>query len=287
MSDFVSFARAHGVEVDPASLYASDRIRRCGTTDKPRQKNGAFFWDGERGWVWNWSAESRAQWFNAANAQPWTEAEKAAWKAKRRAAQTSQEADYQAAAFRAGEALRSAKPNEHDYLTLKGFPDAQGFVSADGALLIPMRHLITNNLQGVQVVRWDSDARKWQKKMAPGMRAKGAVFRMGDRTAPETFLCEGYATGLSIVAAMRSVGLRASVVVCFSAHNVEFIAPQVAGRVFVFADNDASTTGERVAQNTGLHYVMSDVVGEDANDLHMRAGLFAVVQKLMEARRKR
>lgn len=283
---FIDFARAHGVEIDPARLYASERIKRCGTTEKPKGKNGAYFWDGERGWVFNWAAEARVQWFHDEKARPWTEAEKAAWRAKRQAAQATQEQSYRRAATRAAEQLRSATPSEHSYLHRKGFPEAQGFVAADGALLIPMRNLITNNVQGVQVIRWDEEARSFIKKMSPGMRAKGAVFRMGDKTAPETILCEGYATGLSIVAALRSVGLRASVLVCFSAHNLEFIAPQIKGRAFVFADNDASGTGEKSAKATGLPYCMSPVMGEDANDLHARAGLFAVCQLLMKVRRE-
>lgn len=283
---FIDFARAHGVEIDPARLYASERIKRCGTTEKPKGKNGAYFWDGERGWVFNWAAEARVQWFHDEKARPWTEAEKAAWRAKRQAAQATQEQNYRRAATRAAEQLRSATPSEHSYLHRKGFPEAQGFVAADGALLIPMRNLITNNVQGVQVIRWDEEARSFIKKMSPGMRAKGAVFRMGDKTAPETILCEGYATGLSIVAALRSVGLRASVLVCFSAHNLEFIAPQIKGRAFVFADNDASGTGEKSARATSLPYCMSPVMGEDANDLHARAGLFAVCQLLMNVRRE-
>lgn len=283
--NFIDFARAHGVEIDPARLYASERIKRCGTTEKPKGKNGAYFWDGERGWVFNWAAEARVQWFHDEKARPWTEAEKAAWKAKRQAAQATQEQGYRLAAMRAAEQLRLAKPSEHSYLHRKGFPDAQGLVAADGALLIPMRDLTTNNIQGVQVIRWDDGARSFTKKMSPGMKAKGAAFRMGDKHAPEAILCEGYATGLSIVAALRSVGLRASVLVCFSAHNLEFIAPQIKGRAFVFADNDASGTGERSAKATGLPYCMSPQVGEDANDLHARAGLFAVCQLLMAVRR--
>lgn len=283
---FIAFARAHGVEIDPAKLYASERIKRCGTTDKPKGKNGAYFWDGERGWVWNWSGEARVQWFHDDKATPWTEAEKAAWKAKRQAAQASQDQDYQRAALRAAELIRNAKPTEHNYLHRKGFADVQGLVGADGALLVPMRNLITNNVQGVQLIRWDEAAMAFTKKMIPGMRAKGAVYRMGDRTAPETILCEGYATGLSIVAALRSVGLRASVLVCFSAHNLELIAPQLKGRAYVFADHDKSGTGEKSAQATGLPYCMSPVMGEDANDLHARAGLFAVCQLLMEVRRR-
>lgn len=286
MSDFISFARAHGVEIDPSRLYAGERIRRCGTTDKPKSTNGAYFWDGKRGFVWNWAAEARAQWFNDSTSQPWTEEEKAQWRAKRLAAQSEQDRAYQRAALRGSEMLRDASPQEHGYLTIKGFPEAQGFVDKEGALLIPMRNLQTNNLQGLQVIRWDEPARKYEKKMLPGMRAKGAVFRMGDKTAPETFLCEGYATGLSVLAALRSIGLRASVVVCFSANNIEVIAQQLKGKAFVCADHDASQTGQKTAERTGLPYCMSPIEGEDMNDLHARAGLFSVCQLLMGVRRR-
>lgn len=285
MMMFIAFARAHGVEIDPAKLCASERIKRCGTTDKPKGTNGAYFWDGARGWVFNWSSDARVQWFHDDKATPWTEAEKAAWKAKRQAAQSSQEQEYQRAALRAAEMMRSASPNVHNYLHRKGFPDAQGLVTDDGALLIPMRHLVTNAVQGVQVIRWDEESRAFTKKMNYGMRAKGAVFRMGDKTAPETFLVEGYATGLSVYCALRSVGLRACVLVCFSSSNLEFVAPQIKGRAFVCADNDKSGTGEKSAQATGLPYCMSPIVGEDMNDLHARAGLMAVCAQLMAVRR--
>lgn len=286
MMDFITFARAHGLEINPAKFYVGPKIKRCGTVDKPNGTNGAYFFDGDRGWVFNWSAEAKVQWWNDASAKPWTEADKAIWRAKRQAAQTSMEQGYQRASMRAQELLRNAKPAEHAYLHRKGFPAAQGFVDAEGGLLIPMRDMFTNALNGLQAIRWDEEARKFEKKMLPGMKAKGAIFRMGSKNASETLLCEGYATGLSIVDAVRSVGLQAAVLVCFSANNLEHVAGQVKGRGYVFADNDASGTGERAAQATGLPYCMSDAVGEDANDLHMRAGLFAVAQKLMEVRRK-
>jgi putative DNA primase/helicase len=280
---FTLFARAHGVEI--ADLYPSDRIRRCPTTEKPRSTNGAYFWDGERGWVFAWDGEAKVQWYEDPQAKPWTEAEKAAWRAKRNAAGADIAKAQQRAAQVAAEMLRAAKPANHNYLHFKGFPDAQGFVAEDGALLIPMRGL-TGDLQGVQRIVWVEADRAYDKKMQPfGMKAKGAVFRMGDKTAPETFLCEGYATGLSIIAALRSVGLRASVLVCFSANNLATVAPMVRGKVFVFADNDKSEAGEKAALQTNLPYCMSPVVGEDANDLHVRAGLMAVCQQLMAVRR--
>lgn len=284
MSDFIMFARAYGLEIDASRLLVTERVQRCGTIDKPRSTNGAYFWDGQRGWVFNWADEAKVQWFNDANAKPWTEVEKAAWKAKRAAAASSQEADYQRAAIRAAELIRVTQPGPHNYLHRKGFPDAQGMVTEDGALAIPMRNLETNALQGLQLIRWIEADRKWEKKMIPGMRAKGAVFRIGDKAAPETFLVEGYATGLSVVAALRSVGLRASVLVTFSANNLVQVAPGVKGRAFVFADNDVSGTGQRSAEATGLPWCMSPVTGEDANDLHMRAGLMAVCQQIMQVR---
>lgn len=285
MSAFILFARAHGLEIDPSRLQASERVQRCGTTDKPRSKNGAYYWDGQRGWVFNWAGEAKVQWFNDANAKPWTEAEKTAWKAKRAAAASNQEADYHRAAARAAEVIRDTRPGPHDYLFRKGFPDAQGMVAKDGALVIPMRNMDTNALQGVQFVRWVEVERKWEKKMIPGMRAKGAVFRIGDATAPETFLVEGYATGLSVAAALRGVGLRASVLITFSANNLVLVAPWVRGRAFIFADNDESGTGQRAAEATKLPWCTSSVEGEDANDLHMRAGLMAVCKQLMDVRK--
>lgn len=284
MSDFVSFARAHGVEIH--DLYPGEKIRRCGTVDHPRSKNGAYFWDGARGFVWNWAAEAKAQWFNDASAQPWTEAEKAQWRARRAAASAQQSDDHRRAATRAADMLRSAKPGEHNYLHSKGFPEAQGFVAADGALLIPMRSLDGNELQGLQTIRWISEERRYEKKMIPGMKAKGAVFRMGDKAAPETFLVEGYATGLSVMAALRSVGLRACVLVCFSAGNLVQVAPLIKSKCFVFADRDESEAGEKAAQQTRLPYCMSPVKGQDANDLHVKAGLMAVCAQLMAVRRK-
>lgn len=285
MSDFILFARAHGVDIDPARLHPADKIRRTGTIDKPKSKNGAYWWDGVRGWVFNWAQEARVQWFSDASANPWTEADKAAWKAKRQAMQSTQDSEHRKAAGIAAEMMRAATPGLHDYLHRKGFPDAQGFIAADGALLVPMRSL-SGDLQGVQVIRWVESERQFTKKMQPGMKARGALFRMGDKTAPEAFLCEGYATGLSIHAALRSVGLRASVMVCFSANNMELVASQIKCRGYVFADNDKSETGEKSAQATGLPYCMSPVAGEDANDMHLRAGLMSVCQLLMEVRRR-
>jgi phage/plasmid primase-like uncharacterized protein len=283
MTDFVTFARAHGVEIH--DLIASDRIRRCPTTDKPRSTNGAYFWDGDRGWVFNWSGEAKVQWFEDKNAKPWTDAEKRAWAMKRQISAAEQQRKHENAALRAAVMLGSAVPGVHDYLIRKGLPDTRGLVLPDGELMVPMRNLGTNELQGAQVIKWLADEMRWEKKMLPGMRAKGAVLRLGPPKAPETCFCEGYATGLSIELAARAVRLSVAVMVCFSDSNMVHVAGLVkSGRRYVFADNDKSEAGERAAKETGLNYCMSDQQGEDANDLHARAGLMAVQALVMKAR---
>lgn len=282
---FVDFARAHGVEIDPAKLYASQKIRRCPTTEHPKKDNGAFFWDGERGWVFAWDGEAKVQWWNDPQAKPWTESEKEAWKAKRQAAQASQDASQRAAATRAAEMLRATKPGPHDYLIRKHLPKVDGLVLPDGALLVPMRNLFTNELQGAQVIRWNMEGSAWEKKMVPGMKAKGAVLRLGPRSAAETIFCEGYATGLSIEIAARQMRLNAAVLVCFSDSNMVHVASLIKrGKRYVFADHDKSGAGERAAKAADLPYCMSPEMGQDANDLHASAGLMAVCGLLMKVR---
>lgn len=277
---FIDFARAHGVDIDPAKLYPSERIRRCGTVDKPRSGNGAYFWDGERGWVMDWSGEARTIWFEDPKAKPWTDEEKRQWALKRASAASEQDRKYDRAALEADITLRSAKMDNHPYLEIKGFKEARGLV-LDEKLMVPMRNVVTNKLQGYQTIFWDEPNRQYEKKMLHGMRAKNAVLFLGNRESPESWLVEGFATGLSLRHALRSVGIPASVVICFSASNLIQVADQIPGKRFVFADNDLSKTGEKSAIQTGLPWTMADTVGWDANDLHLKESLFAVVSKVM------
>lgn len=273
--DFISFARAHGVLIDEGK-FTTGRIRRCPTVEKPRSDNGAYFWDGDRGWVMDWAGDARPIWFAGT---PPTDQDKKQWAQKKAAAVASQEQQWQQAAKRSEMHLKSATLQSHPYLEIKGFPQEKGLVLED-RLLIPMRNVTSNQLQGYQAIKWDSENRKYQKKMMTGMRAKGAVFSMG--YADQTWLVEGYATGLSVRAALRASGLGARVLVTFSAHNLVEVASRVKGQRYVFADNDESKTGEEAAKETGLPYVMADEVGWDANDLHLNLGLFGVTAKIME-----
>lgn len=193
---------------------------------------------------------------------------------------------YAAAAAAAQAVIEQCELKTHYYLNAKGLPEVVALVN-DATLIVPMRNLETNQLQGMQTIAWIPEERRWEKKMAHGMRAKGAVLRLGNQRAKEAFLCEGYATGLSIEIALRRLRLNASVLVCFSDSNLAHVAPMVSGPAFVIADNDLSLAGEKAARKTGLPWAMSDHVGEDANDLHQRAGLAVLCKLILELRRKR
>jgi phage/plasmid primase-like uncharacterized protein len=289
---FIQFARAHGIEIDPAKLEPSSKIRRCGTIEKPKSKNGAYLWDGQRGWAYAWDGDARVHWYDDPNAKPWTEAEKQAWRAKRDAMRAAEREGHRKAALKAAELLRTTIPGPHDYLFRKGLPQAQGLCLPDGALLVPMRDFVTNELRGAQTIRWaDTEEEpgklRWQKKMSYGMQARGAVLRLGPRMASEFCLCEGYVTGLSIELAVRQMRLNTVVLVCFSDSNMVHVASMLkAGRRYVFSDNDKSGAGERAAKETGLPYCMSPTLGDDANDLHKREGLLAVCALLMKVRQE-
>lgn len=185
------------------------------------------------------------------------------------------------AAQKAQSIIKTAKVDVHPYLAEKGLPEAKCLVLPDGELLIPMRDAQNNALLGTQIIRLEDN--EWAKKMMPGMRAKGAVLRLG--RGAETVLCEGYATGLSIDLAARLLRLNLSVLVCFSAGNLTHVAGLIGGKRYIFADHDVSKAGEQSAIKAGLPYVMSPDIG-DANDLHQQRGLMAVSKLLMEVRNK-
>jgi putative DNA primase/helicase len=279
---FVEFAQAHGVVIE--HLITGDRVRRCPTVTHPRKKNASYFFDGRRGWVRCWDGQGTTEWWNDPNAKPWSDAEKREWAAKRAQQERERQQRQRQAVQRAADMLREATPGIHGYLISKGLPDEMCLRMEDGSLIVPMRDHENNALRGAQVIRWLPDEAKWEKKMLFGMRAEGAVLRLGQPTAAETWLCEGFATGVSIHMALRRMRLNASVLVCFSDSNMVHVAASMTGRRYVFADNDVSGAGERAAQDTGLPYCMAPAVGMDANDLHVAQGLTAVCALVMQAR---
>lgn len=193
-----------------------------------------------------------------------------------------QRAKQASVAREAEELVRRAVPMTHPYLARKGFPTEVGLVR-DGKLLVPVRDAADyGRILSVQMIAEDG-----QKRFLPGGRTRGGVYRLGvpPKRARRIVLCEGYATGLSIMAALERLPGPHAVVVCFSARNLEIVAESAPAAV-VAADHDESRTGEESARRTGLPWVMPPEIG-DFNDLHCARGLHAVTQALREVIQKK
>ena len=192
----------------------------------------------------------------------------------------------------------------HPYLTRKGFPDAKGLVH-DGDLIIPMRHYRDyHRLQSVQMIGPDGS-----KKFLPGGRASEAVYKIGK--GAERYYCEGYATALSVRAALQHLyrDRHSEVWACFSAGNIPKVALS-SRRSMVIADHDwwrcpkkecrakwdyeskrcpscgssgvAEPAGEKHAKQTGLPYWMPPEPGTDANDYMLSHGVEALADVIRD-----
>lgn len=283
-ADFYAFAAERGLVI---RNLESGRWVRVPTVTHPRKRNGSYFFAGEYGFVQDWAhMECVDVWQDKKERSPFEKTELLKRISESQKAYSAQRSKaHHAASIKAVQLLRDATLQDHAYLHNKGFPDTHGFVDDAGRLLVPMKDCLSDELRGVQSIEWLSDERVFKKKMQSGMKAKGAIFRIGNKTAFEAFLVEGYATGLSVFMALKQLRLNASVVCCFSDSNLVHVAGQLKGKKYVFADHDESKAGEKAAIKSGLNYCLSEISGEDANDLHKRAGIMAVCKKIMEVRR--
>lgn len=293
------FFQSYGLVVDQPRDDA--RWHRVPTVDHPKKKNGAYLLDGTKAVCQNWATMLVPEVMKPdATVRPITQADRDAAAKRRREREETQEVQWKRAAGRAAALKLLCRPGTHGYAMRKGFPMAQVLVTPDAEMLVPMRNVATDELVGAQIIRWLIDERRWEKKFLPGMRAKGAVFRLGPRGAKETVLCEGWATGWSLMDAANQVKLSMGVLVCFSAGNIVEVSKHVKGRAFVFADNDPVETdpdkiakgnlgeaGRYAAEKTGLPWTMAPEVGMDANDWHQKHGLRSLAGMLLDLRRKK
>ena len=270
--DFIEFARSHGIiihDLPPLGVW-----RRYPTEDHPRSKNGAVKFMGEVGFVQNHATSTVVSIWKPDS--PITAKVKSTYLASIRNAEDEQRKKQHQAMQRAVGMLNGSGLSTHPYLEAKGFPDEQGNVLwQDGkpVLLIPMR--VGGNLVGLQQIDEDGG-----KKFLYGQRTSNAVFTFDNKGM--NVLCEGYATALSVRLAFKQMKQRYTLHVCFSAGNMAKVAAGLEPGLLI-ADNDASGTGQRVAEESGWKYWLSDRVGEDANDFHQRVGLFGFTQSLTQS----
>lgn len=262
MTDFLAFARDHGLILD--HVIADGRVHRCATETKPRKRNGAWAYDGARGFVQDWTVHPRAIPYRGTSITPSPVRQKRAQGVR---------GDAEAATHLARQIIARSAFLPHPYLARKGFPATCGLVDPDdGRLIVPMYD--ANDYKRLLTVQ--RIAEDGSKLFLRGGTAKDAVHYLGRGT--EDVLVEGYATGLSVRAAMAALYRDCRVVVCFSAGNLAHVA-RLYPRGLVVADNDSSGAGELAARQSGLRYVMPAQVG-DANDVHAQEGLPALMALL-------
>lgn len=198
--------------------------------------------------------------------------------------------------------LAGAEPEHHSYISRKGFPTTKAMVR-NGKVLIPMRDIATGDVVSVQSIDRDGN-----KRYMKGGRKKNTMFRLG--RGREIWMCEGYATALSLQRALKEVQRHDfSVVVVFDAFNFASVAEKLVrnNRGVAVADNDPwrcrdckhafyaddppaacescrSTglippTGLQRALMTTLPVFMPSQPG-DVNDLHMKHGLSVLCEEL-------
>lgn len=271
--NFEEFAACRGLIIEHVEYGAWRRVK---TTDHPAKRNGAYLHRGDVAWVQNHATMGEPDtWF--ADRNSCSRVDQAAIDRRCKDAARELQLARVRAANKAGWIMRQCSLDKHAYLDSKGFPDAMGNVwHRDGSqplLCIPM--LVAGAIAGVQMISVDGD-----KKFLAGQRCVGAEYVIDNKG--RDWYCEGYATGLSLRAALFALKLRYRIHVTFSAHNMQHLAAQCSGSIVV-ADNDVSGTGKRAAENSGRPWIMSPVVGEDANDWHRRLGAFRFSQEIRKA----
>jgi putative DNA primase/helicase len=269
--DFLNFCQAHGIIISappPIGIW-----KRYPTTDHPKKRNGAVKFMGDHAFVQNHAVNTDVSVWKGEEV---TFAQKRDFQALALNVERERVRLQKDAANRAAAILKQCVFGKHDYLKAKGFEYEHANVMViDGVptLVIPMR--VAGSLVGCQLIGNDGS-----KKFLYGQRTSNAEFTL-DNKGPH-ILCEGYATGLSIRAAMKALKRRYTLHICFSAGNMEKIASTLdAG--YVVADNDASQTGLNSAKKIGWPYFMPPTTGQDFNDYFAEVGLFRSSQALAKS----
>lgn len=277
------------VGINPPRSYRAGQWAKTDTlTGKSGKGDGRLIVDETKVTAWNWqTGQKETVWLK----DEMTPVDRR--KVAERIEKDNREKQERAAraAVIAGKLVAAAKLETHPYLGRKGFPNEQAHVlsaadvakiggtylvpeGARLALIILARH--GNKITSAQII-WEDGT----KKFLAGGEMGGASHRIAKGS--ETWLCEGFATGLSIRAALKGLNRAATILCCFSASNIATIARSIDGKCFIAADNDKPVeqfgwvgTGEHYAKVAGKPYAMPPDVGTDFNDMHVGQGIFAV-----------
>ena len=309
LHSFAECLRAAGLEVEV--VQADGLLHRCGTTDRPRRRDGAYkaFLDTPASIWWkNWRTGDGGTWtarpereFSAAQRKALHE-RLAAAKADTKA---EQERRWKAAATLAISIWNHASPvgDNHPYLQRKEVPAIGLRQTEDGRLIVPVLNP-SGKIQSLQFILPDKPSEGTDKFFLKGGKTSGGFFSIpaknGTKDGP-LLIAEGYATAASLHLATGYAAL-----VAFNARNLEAVARMARQsypdrELVLCADNDCeSVKADGAPWNPGREAASSaaqavggklavcpphDGKATDFNDLHRLRSLEAV-RAVVEAARK-
>ena len=309
LHSFVECLRAAGLEVE--AVQADGLLHRCGTTDRPHRKDGAYkaFMDAPASIWWkNWRTGDEGTWTYKPERELTTAQRKALHErlaAAKADTKAEQERRWKAAAKLAASiwnCSRTAEDN-HPYLERKEVPAIGLRQMEDGRLIVPVLNQ-TGKIQSLQFILPEKAAEGTDKFFLRGGKTSGGFFSIpaknGTKDGP-LLIAEGYATGTSLHLATGY-----AVLIAFNAGNLEAVARTARARypdreILLCADNDCESVKPdgtpwnpgkeaafRAAQAVGGKLAVCPAHEDkatDFNDLHRLRSL-ETVRAVVEAARK-
>ena len=310
LHSFAECLRSAGLEVE--AVQADGLLHRCGTTDRPRRRDGAYkaFLDAPASLWWkNWRTGDEGTW-TARPEKELTAAQRKALHERIRAIRAHNEAEqarrWQAAAKLAISIWNHASPvgDNHPYLQRKEVPAIGLRQTEDGRLIVPLLNQ-SGKIQSLQFIPPDKPAEGTDKFFLRGGKTSGGFFSIpaknGTKDGP-LLIAEGYATGASLHLATGH-----AVLIAFNAGNLEAVARLARARypdreILLCADTDCETVkpdgspwnpgreaASSAAQAVGGKLALCpahDGRATDFNDLHRLRSLEAVRAVIASARKQ-
>ena len=309
LHSFVECLRAAGLEVE--AVQADGLLHRCGTTDRPHRKDGAYkaFMDAPASIWWkNWRTGDEGTWTYKPERELTTAQRKALHErlaAAKADTKAEQERRWKAAAKLTASIWNRSRTagDDHSYLQRKEVPAIGLRQTEDGRLIVPVLDQ-SGRIQSLQFILPDKPSEGTDKFFLRGGKTSGGFFSIpaknGTKDGP-LLIAEGYATGTSLHLATGY-----AVLIAFNAGNLEAVARTARARypdreILLCADNDCETlkpdgtpwnpgkeAASRAAQAVGGKLAVCPAHEDkatDFNDLHRLRSL-ETVRAVVEAARK-
>ena len=197
--------------------------------------------------------------------------------------QPEDQAEIERAIERAASILKSSRWDEHWYFKQKGLDHMQGLVDERGSLIVPIRS-IYGRLMSLQVISEKG------KRFLPGSKVRNGCYKSSSTRFPEVaWLCEGYATGLTILKTLLSRKIQDDVFTCFSSHNITNMSKvcrryyrKTKTAIMIAADNDIA--GRKAVEESDRDGEWFPPPNLDANDYYQQVGMEQLANELIEER---